>query len=427
MSFDAMVSAHDVGKSYRLYRRPSDRLWQLLWGKQRQLYQDFSALQGVNFELRQGEVLGVVGVNGAGKSTLLQLIAGTITPSHGSIKTRGRVAALLELGSGFNPEFTGRENIYLNAAILGLTKSEIDARIDEVIRFADIGAHIDHPVKTYSSGMYIRLAFSVATSVEPDVLIVDEALSVGDGAFARRSFDRIMEIKQRGATVLFCSHTLYHVEVFCDRALWLHQGQVQALGPVSEVLSRYQEFLDSLNAPAVAELPVTATVSGTDPVPSETVGSGNDTTTVALSHPSGHARITKVEVSMDGHQGSELYGQSGVSCLQMRVQFSSDPDLPAPSTALVISSDGGRILATHICTSQGLVLTRDASGNGTAQIRVDKIPFNKGRFRIGAYLMCENGIHVYQWIDPVAHIQLHRDGHDQGYLMLPGVWSTGGD
>lgn len=414
MSFDWMIRAQNLGKQYRLYKRPIDRLWQFLRPRSKSHYQDFVALQDVSFELHRGQVLGIVGINGAGKSTLLQLIAGTLQASSGSVQTKGRVAALLELGSGFNPDFTGRENIYLNAAILGLSKQEIDARLSDIIAFADIGIHIDQPVKTYSSGMFIRLAFSIATSVDPDVLIIDEALSVGDGAFARKSFDRIMAIKERGATVLFCSHMLYHIEVFCDKALWLHQGQVKALGEVSQVLSSYQAFLDNLAQPATDTLPVGQ--------PQEATQTAAQTLTPAALH--GHARIQSISVSLDGITGKELYGNSGTSVLQMAVTFASDPKLPSPTAALVISSDSGRILATHIGATQGLTMQRNAQGEGVATVQIQNIPFSKGRYRVGAYLMCEKGLHVYEWIDPAAHIQLHRDGHDQGFFVLEGSWSS---
>ena len=460
MSSEDAISVNHVGKTYRLYDKPSDRLWQILWGGKRQYFKQFTAVSDIDFSLKKGEVLGVVGVNGAGKSTLLQLIAGTISPSSGSLKTHGRIAALLELGSGFNLDFTGRENIYLNAATLGLGKREIDQKLDEIIAFADIGVHIDQPVKTYSSGMHVRLAFSIATSVDPDVLIIDEALSVGDGAFARRSFDRVMKIKERGATVLFCSHTLFHVEVFCDRALWLHQGCVQKLGPVSQVLSSYQEFLDTLAEPgppviasadpetsplalALADPAATATVepailepatvepaavepAAVEPAAVEpaAVEPAAEVASSALSPPTGHARIESVAVSLDEHQGQELFGVSGVSTLRMRIHCRSDPAQPAPSAALVLSSESGRILATHLACARGHVFARDSQGNGSAEICLPNIPFNKGRFRVGAYLMCERGIHVYQWIDPVAYIQLHHDGSDQGYFLIQADWSS---
>lgn len=434
MSSEIAISVNHVSKTYRLYDKPSDRLWQALWGGTKPYFKDFTAVSDIDFTLKKGEVMGIVGVNGAGKSTLLQLIAATITPSSGTLIAHGRIAALLELGSGFNLDFTGRENIYLNAATLGLSKREIDEKLDEIIDFADIGTHIDQPVKTYSSGMHVRLAFSIATSVDPDILIIDEALSVGDGAFAKRSFDRVMKIKERGATVLFCSHTLYHVEVFCDRALWLHQGKVQRLGPVSEVLFGYQEFLDNLSDPvpptthqALAKPttvePDTATGLTTESIPNDAVNA----VPALMDSPSpttGHARIESVAVSLDTHEGRELFGVAGESTLVMRIHFRSDPNQPAPSAALVLSSEAGRILATHIAGPRGVVFERDAQGNGCAQISLEYIPLNKGRYRVGAYLMCERGIHVYQWIDPIAFIQLHHDSSEQGYFLLQANWSS---
>jgi lipopolysaccharide transport system ATP-binding protein len=178
-----VITVDGAGKTYRMYQQPSDRLWQYLWPGRKPWFKDFVALEGVDLTLRRGEVLGIVGVNGAGKSTLLQLVTGTIKPTHGSVHTHGRVAAILELGSGFNPEFSGRENIYLNAATLGLSKAEIESRIDSIIEFAGIGLHIDQPVKTYSSGMVVRLAFSIATSVDADILIIDEVLLHGNTLF----------------------------------------------------------------------------------------------------------------------------------------------------------------------------------------------------------------------------------------------------
>jgi lipopolysaccharide transport system ATP-binding protein len=225
-----------------------------------------------------------------------------------------------------------------------------------------------------------------------------------------------MQIKERGATVLFCSHTLFHVEVFCDKALWIHQGQVQAYGQVSQVLGRYQEFLDGLNDP-VADKPAVATESDAAPL------SGSETSAPVPVAP-GAARITAVRVKLDEQQGDELYGESGVSTLRMEIDFASDPGLPAPTAALVISSDAGRILATHFSLASGIGLQRDAHGRGTAVIEVSRLPLNKGRFRVGAYVLCERGVHVYQWIDPVAHLNLHRDSHDQGYFMLAGNWSS---
>jgi lipopolysaccharide transport system ATP-binding protein len=415
MSSEPLIRVERAGKAYRLYQRPADRLWQLLWPGPTPKFQDFTALEEVSFELRRGEVMGIVGVNGAGKSTLLQLVTGTIPPTHGKVHTQGRIAAILELGSGFNPEFSGRENIYLNAATLGLSKAEIAERIDSIIAFAGIGQHIEQPVKTYSSGMQVRLAFSIATSVDPDILIIDEALSVGDGAFRRQSFDRIMQIKERGATILFCSHVLFHVEAFCDRALWLHRGKVQKLGGVSEVLGPYQEFLDAYTNDVNAA--PFANYSGVE----VELGEVN-----AIEHsPQGDARIDWIQVRLDGIEGVELHGTSLASQLEVTLHFASDPLLPAPTAAIVLSSDSGKILGSCTSLSQGIAFARGPAGTGTGRITINKIPLNKGRYRVGVYLFCERGIHGYAMADPVAHINLSHPGAEAGTILLHGTWDDG--
>ncbi|MDB5845795.1 MAG: tagH [Polaromonas sp.] len=424
MSFDPPIVVENASKTYRLFSRPSHRLWQALFGRSKAYYTEFEALSDINFSLGKGEAFGIVGVNGAGKSTLLQLIAGTIQPTAGKVSSRGRIAALLELGSGFNTEFTGRENIYLNAATLGLGKREIDQKIDAIIEFSGIGSHIDQPVKTYSSGMYVRLAFSIATSVEPDILIVDEALSVGDGAFARKSFDRIMQIKESGATVLFCSHTLFHIEVFCDRALWLHKGKIQEIGKVSGVLSKYQEFLDRLT-----EAPATAAAHAVDVQQDHgdaRPAIGNDSADGAAAAPgaNGFARIKAVRVKLNDHEGDELFGDALTSTLCMEIDFLSDPHMPAPSAAVVLSSDSGRILTSNFAVPAKTTFARDAAGSGTARVTIENIPLNKGRYRVGAYLTCERNMHVYQWTDPVAHINLHHEGVEPGFFLIDASWAS---
>jgi len=195
--------------------------------------------------MKPGGTMGIIGRNGAGKSTLLQLICGTLNPSQGSIEVHGRVAALLELGAGFNPEFTGRENVYMNAAINGLSQAEIDAKFEEIADFADIGEYIEQPVKTYSSGMYVRLAFATATNIDPDILIIDEALSVGDQLFQKKCIDRMMRFREEGKTILFCSHSMYLVKELCDQTLWLNNGCMQAIGDSAEVISSYLSYLES--------------------------------------------------------------------------------------------------------------------------------------------------------------------------------------
>lgn len=251
MSPDIAIRVTDLGKRYEIYDSPSDRLKQFLMppvqrrlGKfESQYFTEFWALKEVSFQVGRGETIGVIGRNGSGKSTLLQMICGTVSPTTGNISTRGRVAALLELGAGFNIEFTGRENVLHNAAILGVSTDEMEERMREVHEFSELGSFLDQPVKTYSSGMYARLAFSIAINVNPDILIVDEALAVGDARFVAKCMRRIKDIQSLGATILFVSHDVSSVRTLCGRAIWLDGGKLLEDGAVFPVTGRYMAFM----------------------------------------------------------------------------------------------------------------------------------------------------------------------------------------
>lgn len=235
---ETVIEVNGVGKSYHMYERPSHRLWQALAGKRKSFYKDFWALRDVSFSIRRGQTVGIVGRNGSGKSTLLQMIAGTLNPTEGNIKVKGRVAALLELGSGFNPEFTGRENVYLNATILGLSRAQIDQRLESILAFADIGEFIDQPVRSYSSGMSVRLAFAVIAHVDADILIIDEALAVGDAFFSQKCMRFLREFQKNG-TLLFVSHDAAAVTNLCENAVWLQNGRMRLSGTSQEVVEAY--------------------------------------------------------------------------------------------------------------------------------------------------------------------------------------------
>ena len=235
------ILVSDLGKCYQIYAKPKDRLKQALWRGRRQYYREFWALRNVNLEVSRGETLAIIGRNGSGKSTLLQMICGTLAPTEGTIRTSGTIAALLELGSGFNPEFTGIENVFLNASLLGLTQEQTSARLDYMQAFADIGDFFHQPVKTYSSGMLVRLAFAVVAHVDPSVLIVDEALSVGDAVFGQRCMRFIRRFTEKG-TLLFVSHDLNAVSSLCERALWLDAGNLRLDGEVGTVLTAYTRY-----------------------------------------------------------------------------------------------------------------------------------------------------------------------------------------
>ena len=297
MSSEIAIKVQNLSKCYQIYDQPSDRLKQfflprlhhLAGAPSIQYYREFWALKDVSFEIKKGETIGIIGRNGSGKSTLLQMICGTLNPTSGSITTHGRIAALLELGSGFNPEFTGRENVYMNASVLGLTKEEVDARFDDIAAFADIGEFIEQPVKAYSSGMYARLAFSIAINVDPEVLIVDEALAVGDARFIAKCMRRIKNIQERGASILFVSHDVGSVRTLCEHAIWLDKGRLVEHGEVFPVTGRFTEFMfrdeineqDALHDELIA--PIKEPLLQEDPSQNEGQLTSNSSTATALS------------------------------------------------------------------------------------------------------------------------------------------------
>lgn len=257
---EPMIRVKDLGKCYHIYSQPRHRLHQMLRSpfrvfnvQPRKYYREFWALHDVAFELKRGEILGVLGMNGSGKSTLLQLINGTLTPTNGTVEISGRTAALLELGAGFNPEFTGRENVFMNCSVMGLSETEIKERYDDIVAFADIGDFLEQPVKTYSSGMYIRLAFAAAINVDPDILIVDEALAVGDARFQHKCFNKLEELKNRGVTILFVTHSVDVVKSFCTKGMVLENGRMHYLGDPKEAAIKYYDILFPKDKKAAAK------------------------------------------------------------------------------------------------------------------------------------------------------------------------------
>jgi lipopolysaccharide transport system ATP-binding protein len=315
MSSEIAIRVQELSKHYQIYDHPRDRLLQMLWRGKKQFYRDFHALENISFDVAKGETVGIVGRNGAGKSTLLQLICGTLTPSSGEVRVNGRVAALLELGTGFNSEYSGRDNVMINAAILGLSSEETAACYEDIVAFADIGDFINQPVKTYSSGMYVRLAFSVAIHVRPDILIVDEALSVGDAFFQAKCMTRMRQMIADGATLLFISHDIGAVKAICQRVIWLEHGRVRQQGPTNEVANMYAlDWVSQVNlqrnqlsprSQPKQESHNTNAVSATDnlipPLTRWSARSG-----------AGHASITALGVSIAGKLGDQVtvhYGQ----------------------------------------------------------------------------------------------------------------------
>jgi len=406
------ISASKLSKCYQLYQHPKDRLKQFLWPHKwwgaRQFYRELWALHDIDLTVMPGEVVGIVGQNGSGKSTLLQLVCGTLTPTHGELEVSGRIAALLELGAGFNPEFTGRENVLMSAAIMGFSQSEIADRIEDIIDFSGVRDFIDQPVKTYSSGMYVRLAFSVAINVDPDILVIDEALSVGDGAFARKSFDRIMHMRDAGKTILFCSHSLFQVESLCSRAIWINKGKIVLDGESAQVVSAYQTFLDQ---------------SMTNSIP-ETSNIRTDVSTFERSHTSGSARLEKVQLLADQINTQHAIITSGQSNIKLWITFASDPSLPCPNVGMTLQAKDGRTITSAATWEDQFNVQRTSEGYGQICLRLDQIPLLKGEYLISVYLLCERGIHLYDAAESVATLQVKQTSRLQGFFSIPHQWEN---
>jgi lipopolysaccharide transport system ATP-binding protein len=371
---DAAVRADRLSKSYRIYDSSGERLRELIFRKPR--HREFHALSDVSFTLGRGKALGLIGENGAGKSTLLKIVAGTTRATSGEIDRRGTVASILELGMGFHPEFTGRENARMNAAILGLTGADIRRRLPEIRDFAELGDFFDRPVRTYSSGMALRLAFAVATHADAEVLIVDEALAVGDGYFQKKSIDRITEFHRRGGTLLFCSHALYYVALLCDEAIWLKNGRVAAAGAALPVVRQYEAFLQEKERALVHE-----------PAPGETESAAG-----ASADGRRPARITDVLVH-DGSGYPRTEFATGET-LAVDVEFETvDPALAFHVRVGIDREDGVQTFAVDTRRETWAPLT----GRGKHRLRllVPELPVAQGDFRVYVYLGDEKALHVH--------------------------------
>lgn len=406
------IQATRLSKCYQLYNHPRDRLKQFLWRGKRNFFRELWALHPIDLTVAHGEIVGIIGQNGSGKSTLLQLICGTLTPTSGEIHIDGRIAALLELGAGFNPEFTGRENIYMSATILGLSASDIDNRMDDIIDFSGIRDFIDQPVKTYSSGMFVRLAFSVAINVDPEILVIDEALSVGDGAFSRKSFNRIMQLRDEGKTILFCSHSMFQVESLCSRAIWLNHGKIMAEGNAANVITEYQLFLDK-----IASSQKNGKLSETQDTDAEPP---QGETQFAL----GSAYLKDVNIFIDGKNATNTPIISGKSSLSFIIAFKSDPALPCPNIGITIQTMDARTITSAATWEDHILPDRQPNGTGSITLNIDAVPLLKGDYLVNVHLLCERGIHIYDSAKGVAKLSVKQESRLQGFFAVPHRWSN---
>lgn len=390
-----VISFTDVSKIYRVFASPRDRLLAALFGGLGGgRGSEVHALRGVTGRVPRGRVVGLVGENGSGKSTLLKILSGTTSATSGDVKVTGRVASILELGSAFHPEVTGRKNVVLQAALLGLSRSETDAALPEIERFAELGDFFDRPVKTYSSGMAMRLAFAAATAVLPDVVLLDEALAVGDGRFQKKCVDRIHDLKASGRTILFCSHAMYYVSTLCDEAIWLREGEVAASGESQRVVLEYERFLAGKEQREQTALPSHA-------VPADS-----------------HGRIVAVEIVGAGAEPRTTFapGEPWGVALDLAVDR---PDRPVQVHLAVSTRDN------VVCLSFDSRL--DGVGPFVGQERyrlrigLDSLPLAKGEFVVFAYLADEKSLALYDArSDRAFHVE--SDSWRSGLFVTTPRW-----
>ena len=390
---DNIISARGLSKTYKVYARPVDRLIEGLLRRPR--HTPFSALRGIDFEVPKGEGLGIIGENGAGKSTLLKILAGITAPTSGDSRLEGSVASILELGSAFHGELTGRQNIVLNAAMFGLDRQQVIDHTPGIIEFSELGRFIDQPIKTYSTGMVMRLGFAIAIQVNPDVLIIDEALSVGDGYFQKKCMVHLKSYVENGGTLLICSHAMYYISAFCKRALWLHEGKVEALGPTQEVVPRYEAYLDSKTNRAEE---------------------GPEIVKAAAASP---ARIDDVRLLTGDtyrHKGA-LELEISWSCNDPEMAFHLGVGLNRPDEVEVASflshrSDAGPWTGnTH----------------HTVRLEIPELPLVKNTFKIYVFLLAEDGLHIYDTRILENAFSVEYDDYPFGIVAIGHQWRVAGD
>ena len=401
-----------VGKEYKLYDSPRARLKSLLTG--RALHRSHWALQGVSLELARGQCLGVVGSNGAGKSTLLKLITGTLQPSCGQLARSGRVTAILELGAGFHPDFTGRQNLYFGGSLIGIEHEQMAALEAEVLAFAEIGEAIDRPVKTYSSGMVVRLAFALVTAVEPDLLIIDEALAVGDQHFQKKCVERIEQFRRNGCTILFCSHSPYHIRHLCDVALWLDAGRVMEFGPTEAVLGAYEKHSRLLDAAgSAAPAAVSAAPSpAAPPLPYER-GPGS-----AMILSCELAGLTEPDADNAPGAPRVLQARDLVATIVVRGQGEERPNI-----GFMIEQDRGvgiTSLATH---EEGAAPTPLGDRTWRSVLTFPDLPLHTGDYVISVFLFDESGLVTYDLWFKFMTFRFVSPTLMPGLVRLPHTWS----
>ena len=392
---DPVIRFEDVHKRYRIYRQRYQSVKEILVHRRMGEWVDHWALRGVSLEVQPGTTLGLIGPNGAGKSTTLKVMARILTPDRGRTRIARRVSGLLELGAGFQLEYTGKENIYLNASLLGLSRKDIDRKYDAIVEFSELGSAIADPLRTYSSGMYMRLGFAVAAHLQADVLLLDEVFAVGDEEFQRKCFGKIFEFRERGGTIVFVSHDASAVERLCRRAILLRHGLVEHDGSTRDALAHYRELLADERDPA-------------------------ERAAGLREWGSGEVRIA--EATLAGSHGEERRQFLGGEALVVRLRVVAEQPVPAPCLSYELRDDTGLLLAA------GVQDTAELGWNGAPQdlrlrFDVDRLPLGDGRFHLRFGLADAGGGHVYHWLDDALQFVVYPGDADRGVVRLEGRWS----
>jgi ABC-type polysaccharide/polyol phosphate transport system ATPase subunit len=394
----AAVEVDDVWKRFRLYDERNQSLKAAVMRRRRARFTEFEALKGVSFDIPEGATFGLIGENGSGKSTLLKCVARILRPDRGAVRSEGKISALLELGAGFHPELSGRENVYLNGAILGLSKKQLDARFDDIVDFAGLEKFIDTPVKNYSSGMYVRLGFSVAINVDPDILLIDEILAVGDEQFQRRCSEKFAELKDSGKTIVVVSHALGQMRSLCDQIALLEHGSLVRVGPAGSVVDTYLEDVHD------------------DRTPDGTYGSRWG------SH---EARVTRVEL-LDLRGRPVTTVRTGDS-LTFRLHYEFDRPVEQPIFGLEIHSIDGVHVTAPRTKDFGVVFDRLA-GTGHIDFRVDRLMLVRGIYDLTVWIYDDSGLHAYDLRSRFLRFDVERGdpAEDRGVVSLGGTWDLAG-